>query len=142
MTAVRKSKVKSAPCPLDGIPYVIFKKCPILLCMTFSTAAGHSLQYHHNQDCSSESDCKTSSCTGSKVANQLPSHSFDILREEAISTILRNRWLSFMLSNGYLDRSVQKAFCLKHLAVLNITSNWQRFSKMLDRSTNHSLCVG
>ena len=36
------------------------------------------------------------------------------------TTILRNKWLSFMLSNGYLDRSVQKAFmpktpgCVEH----------------------------
>ena len=30
MTAVRKSKVKSAPCPLDGIPSVIFKS--VLYC--------------------------------------------------------------------------------------------------------------
>ena len=29
--AVRKSKSKSAPCPLDNVPYVVFKKCPALL---------------------------------------------------------------------------------------------------------------
>ena len=40
------------------------------------------------------------------------------------TTILKNRWLEFMLSNKYLDRSVQKAFmtatpgCLEHQSKL------------------------
>ena len=29
--AVKKTKSTSAPCPFDGIPYIIFKKCPALL---------------------------------------------------------------------------------------------------------------
>jgi hypothetical protein len=29
--AVRKSKTKSTPCPLDAIPYIVFKKCPALM---------------------------------------------------------------------------------------------------------------
>ena len=54
------------------------------------------------------------------------------------STILRNRWLDFMLSNGYLNRSIQKAFlpvtpgCTEHhLKLASVLAEARRKQKSL-----------
>ena len=120
---VRKSKARSAPCPLDGIPYLVFKKCPALVvalhdlfntCWTQSTVP---LQW------------KTASVKliGKQAAEDdptLPNNFRPIALTSCVgklfTTILCHRWLSFMLSNKYLDRRIQKAFmpqtprCIEH----------------------------
>ena len=110
---VRKSKARSAPCPLDGIPYLVFKKCPALVvalhdlfntCWTQSTVP---LQW------------KTASVKliGKQAAEDdptLPNNFRPITLTSCVgklfTTILCRQWLSFMLSNKYLHRGIQKAF--------------------------------
>ena len=121
--AVKKSKAKSVPCPLDGVPYIVFKKCPALLVALhdlFNTCWVQSIV---------PSQWKTASVKliAKQAAKQdptLPSNFRPIALTPCVgklfTTILRNRWLSFMLTNNYLDRSIQKAFmprspgCIEH----------------------------
>ena len=107
----------------DQIPYQVFKRCPSL------THALLSLF----QCCWSTSTIPTSwKLAGIKLIGK--SSALDDPREPSnfrpialtscvgklFTTILKNRWLEFMLSNKYLDRSVQKPFmtatpgCLEH----------------------------
>lgn len=80
--------------------------------MTFSTLAGHSLWFlliaavkligkaSAEQDPSSPTNFRAialTACVG-----------------KLFTTIFCNRWLSFMIDNGYLDQSVQKAFDHAH----------------------------
>ena len=110
--AVRKSKTKSAPCPLDGISYVVFKRCPALLTALFNLF----------NTCWAQSvvpvQWKIASVKllGKQAAGDdpsLPSNFRPIALTSCVgklfTTILRNRWLAFMVTNRYLDRSVQKA---------------------------------
>ena len=43
VAAVRKSKVKSAPCPLGDVPYIVLKKCPVLV----TALHDHMLEKQH-----------------------------------------------------------------------------------------------
>lgn len=121
--AVRKSKSNSAPCPLDGIPYIVFKKCPALV------TALHDLFNTCWMQSMVPAQWKTASVKliGKQTAEQdptLPTNFRPIALTSCVgklfTTIFRNRWLSFMLANKYLDRSVQKAFmpkipgCIEH----------------------------
>ena len=123
IAAISKSKAKSAPCPFDGVPYRVFKNCPALvvalqdlynLCWVQSTIPA---------------EWKTASMRliGKQTAKDdptLPTNFRPIALTSCVgklfTSILCNRWLSFMLSNNYLDRSIQKAFmpktpgCIEH----------------------------
>ena len=99
---VKKCKARSAPCPLDGIPYQVFKKCPALLVVLqdlFNTCWSMS---------SVPSQWKTASVKliGKQAAQDdptLPSNFRPIALTSCVgklfTTILGRRWLSFMLSN-------------------------------------------
>ena len=109
--AVKRSRSKSTPSPVDGILYALFKKCPALLvalhnifnfCWATSKVPsvwklatvliGKSLA---RSDPSSPSNFKPialTSCVG-----------------KLFSTIVRNRLPKYMLTNKYLDKSIQKA---------------------------------
>ena len=120
---VKKCKARSAPCPLDGIPYQVFKKCPALLVVLqdlFNICWSMS---------SVPSQWKTASVKliGKQAAQDdptLPSNFRPIALTSCVgklfTTILGRRWLSFMLSNKYLDKGIQKAFmprtpgCIEH----------------------------
>ena len=134
--AVKKTNLKatSAPCPFDGIPYIVFKRCPTLL------VALHDLFNICWSQSMVPAQWKTAAVKliGKAAAEQDPSSPTNF-RPIALTpcvgklftTILCNRWLSFMLANRYLDRSVQKAFmpttpgCIEH-HVPKTCSNPQR----------------
>ena len=133
---IKRSKSASSPSPFDQIPYQIFKRCPSLVpalvdlfncCWTtatippaWKTAAikliGKSAA---TEDASTPSNFRPialTSCTG-----------------KLFTTILKTRWLEHMLDNGYLNRSIQKAFmtatpgCTEHHSKLaNILSEAKR----------------
>ena len=111
--AVKKARSKSAPSPFDGMPYTIFKKCPSLL------QALHNL-FNLCWACSivpSAWKLAAVRLIGKSTAEadpSTPSNFRPIALTPCVgklfSTILRNRWLHYMLSNKYFDRSIQKAF--------------------------------
>ena len=110
---IKRSKSGSSPSPFDQIPYQIFKRCPSLVpalvdlfncCWTtatipsaWKTAAikliGKSAATEDATTPSNFRPIALTSCTG-----------------KLFTTILKNRWLEHMLDNGYLNRSIQKAF--------------------------------
>ena len=138
---IKRAKSASSPSPFDQIPYQIFKKCPSLApalvdlfncCWTtatipsaWKTAAikliGKSTAPEDATTPSNFRPIALTSCTG-----------------KLFTTILKNRWLEHMLDNGYLDRSIQKAFmratpgCTEHHSKLaTILSEARRKHKSL-----------
>ena len=114
--AIKKSKARSAPCPLNGIPYRVFKKCPVLV------AALHNLFSACWIQSTVPDQCKMASVKliGKPAAKDNPTSPTNF-RPIALTpcigklftSILCERWLSFMISKNYLDRRIQKAFIPK-----------------------------
>ena len=110
---IKKAHVKSAPSPLDQIPYLVFKKCPSLTTALMdlfnvcwqqgNVPRGWKQGVIHlipkataQEDPLSPSNFRPialTSCVG-----------------KLFTSLLKNRWLAFITANGYLDTSVQKAF--------------------------------
>ena len=107
---IKKVRVKSSPSPLDQIPYSVFKKCPSLtvaLVNLFNTCWDLGRGWKQGvirlipKAAASEDPLSPSnfhpialtSCVG-----------------KLFTSLLKNRWLSFITTNGYLDTSIQKAF--------------------------------
>ena len=111
--AIKKAKNLSAPSPFDAIPYSICKQCPSL------AVALHSLFNTCWTTSAVPKHWKTAviRLLAKGPAEEFPSEPSNFRpialtpsTGKLFSTILRNRWLDFMLSNGYLNRSIQKAF--------------------------------
>ena len=120
---VKKVKTRSSPCPLDQVPYSVFRHCPSLL---------QALLCLFNL-CWEQGSVPRSWKEGvvrliAKPAAEADPHNPANFRPIALTScvgkiytsILKNRWLGFMVSNGYLDTSTQKAFlpgvpgCVEH----------------------------
>ena len=114
--AIKRSKARSAPSPLDGVSYTVFKKCPALV------VALHDLFNACWVQSSVPDQWKMASVKliGKPAASDDPT-SLSNFRPIALTpcvgilftTILCKIWLSFMLYNKYLDRRIQKAFVPK-----------------------------
>ena len=111
--AVKKSRSKSSPSPVDGIPYLVFKKCPALL------VALHNIFNLRWTSSTVPSVWKLAAVRliakpSAKSDPSSPTNFRPIALTSSVgklfSTILRNRWLRYMLTNQYFDKSVQKAF--------------------------------
>ena len=113
MRIIKRMKAQSAPSPFDRIGYVIFKRCPSLLpalvqlfniCWAQSTIPG-------------EWKCAAIKLIPKGSASEDTTNPVNF-RPIALTpcigklftTLLRNRWLRYMISNKYLDPSLQKAF--------------------------------
>jgi len=123
MKAVKKTKSSSSPSPFDAIPYTIYKQCPSLALALqslfnacWSTASVPELWKMAAIKLIAKGSAKENPAEPSnfRPIALTPSTS------KLFSSILRDRWLSFMIANKYLDRSVQKAFmpvtpgCVEH----------------------------
>ena len=127
---IRKCKTSSSPSPLDQVPYKVFKRCPSLsyclkhlfnLCWISSSvpAAWKSAVI------------KLIGKSSASVDPTLPSNFRPIALTSCIgkiyTSILRDRWLAYMLENSYLDPSIQKGFmpatpgCIEHHSKLSTT---------------------
>ena len=110
---VHQSKATSAPSPLDQVGYIILKKCPSLQ---------RALLDLYNT-CWKESTAPTAWKIA--VIKLLPKAAAELdplnpanFRPIALTScvgkiftmILQHRWLQFMLTNKFMDRTIQKAF--------------------------------
>ena len=92
------------------VPRALPGVCLTLHCMYSSMKSFHT----HEREREREKERERES------TKQLPAHSSNTLHGKLFTTILCRRWLSFMLSNKYLDRGIQKAFmprtpgCIEH----------------------------
>ena len=113
LAAIKKSRSQSSPSPLDQVTYLVSKRCPCLVpvlvdlfncCWQEGTIPigwkqgvirliPKAAATESPQEPSNFRPIAMTSCVG-----------------KLFTTVLKNRWLSFMVSNGYLDTSVQKAF--------------------------------
>ena len=111
--AISKTRSQSSPSPVDQIPYLVFKRCPSLIpalldlfnsCWCAGIIPSHWKQgvirlipkataKEDPKDPSNFRPIALTSCVG-----------------KLFTTVLKNRWLTFMITNGYLDTVVQKAF--------------------------------
>ena len=140
---IKRMKAQSAPSPFDRIGYVIFKRCPSLLpalvqlfniCWAQSTIPG-------------EWKCAAIKLIPKGSASEdttNPANFRPIALTPCIgklfTTLLRNRSLRYMISNKYLDPSLQKAFMP---TVPGCTEHYLKLSSVLSEAhSNHkSLAV-
>ena len=125
--AIKRTKSSSTPSPFDKIPYQVFKKCPSLTdalqdlfqCCWSSSTVPASWKYAGIKLIG-----KTSALDNPSEPSNFRPIALTSCVGKLFTTVLKNRWLRYMLSNKYLDRSVQKAFmtatpgCLEHQSKL------------------------
>ena len=106
-SAIIKSSYSSSPCPIDQIPYSIVKKCPALVPALLEICGGvHPMSHLCGK--------RPQYLIPKKTAQVYPSNPVNF-RQIALtscvgklfSTIMKNRLLSYMLANGFLDRNIQ-----------------------------------
>jgi len=138
---IAKAKSKSCPSPVDQVPYIILKKCPSLKA---------ALLHIFNRCWSLQKVPKAWKVgvirlLGKKKAEEDPSQpgnfrpiALTSCIGKVFTSLLKQRWASYMLANKYLDASVQKAFtdgvpgCTEHhLKLLSIINEARRKHKSL-----------
>ena len=115
--------MKSSPSPLDQISYKIIHKCPSLwpaLLHLFNDC----WEQHRVPQSWKQGVIHLIPKSAAEGASHIPSNFRPIALNSCVgklfTTILKNRWLRFMVSNNFLDTSTQKAFlpgvpgCLEH----------------------------
>ena len=110
---IKRMKPQSAPSPFDRIGYVIFKKCPSLLpvlVQLFNICWSQSI-IPSEWKCAAIKLIPKGSATedATNPANFRPIALTPCIGK-LFTTLLRNRWLRYMVFNKYLDPSLQKAF--------------------------------
>ena len=135
---LRKVRAQSAPSPLDQIRYRVLKHCPSLLsalldlfqfCWSMHTIPSgwkegvihlipKASARENPRDPGNFRPIALTSCVG-----------------KLFTSLLKNRWLRFMTSNGYLDTSLQKAFIP---GVPGCLEQYEKLSAMIkDAHTKH-----
>ena len=138
---IAKTRSNSSPSPLDQVPYTVLKKCPSLM---------PALLHLYNtcwltQTAPQAWKVGTIHLLGKSKAAQDPSQPSNFRPialtsciGKVFSSLLKQRWLSYMLDNHYLNTSVQKAFvdgipgCTEHhVKLLSIINEARRKHKSL-----------
>ena len=120
---IRKSRSGSAPCPFDQVSYKIFKKCPSVIDALLNIF-NHCLYQASIPNIWKVGVTRLLGKPAAKVDPKNPSNFRPITLTpctgKLFTSILKERLLSYMKSNSYLDTSIQKAFvnnvpgCLEH----------------------------
>ena len=110
---IRKVRGGSTPSPLDQVPYLVFQKCPSLhralgdlfnMCWRLGKVPIGWKQ----------GVIRLIPKAAAKEDPATPSNFRPIALTSCVgklfTSVMKNRWLTFMTSNGYLDTSIQKAF--------------------------------
>ena len=140
---IARSKTSSTPSPLDQIPYIVLKKCPSLM-----PALLHLFNKCWSSKCVPQAwKVGVTRLLGKKKAEAdpcQPSNFRPIALTSCIgkvfTSVLKQRWMKYMLDNRYLNTTVQKAFvdgvprCTQHHLKLLSTINEAR-------RKHKSLCV-
>ena len=113
MRIIRKMKSRSAPSPFDRIGYVIFKKCPALtpvVVYLFNICWMESTIPYHWKTAAIKLIAKGPAGEDVTTPGNFRPIALTPCIGKIFTTLLRNRWLKYMLVNNYLDSSLQKAF--------------------------------
>ena len=125
---IKRVRVRSSPSPLDQVTYKVIRRCPslwpALLHLYNMCWEQHRVPLIWKQGVI----CLIPK-SAAKEASHIPSNFRPIALTSCVgklfSTILKTRWLHYMVSNNFLDTSVQKAFlpgvpgCLEHYKKLS-----------------------
>ena len=110
---ITKSRGRSSPSPLDQVPYLVFKHCPSLttaLVDLFNSCWQEGVVPRGWK----QGVIRLIPKASAKEAPDTPTNFRPIALTSCVgklfTTVLKNRWLTFMTLNGYLDTSIQKAF--------------------------------
>ena len=124
----RRSRNGSTPCPYDQISYKILKKCPSVV-EALLNIFNHCLYRSSVPDSWKAAVVILLGKPAAKNDARNPSNFRPIALTPCIgklfTAILKNRLLSYVASNGYLDTSIQKAFvssmpgCFEHQVKLS-----------------------
>ena len=110
---IRRSRSSSSPSPLDLISYNVLKHCPSLLPALLdlynSCWATSSIPQTWKDGVIRLIPKEAAKEKPTEPGNFRPIALTSCIGK-VFSSILKRRWLSFMVVNGYMDRNVQKAF--------------------------------
>lgn len=110
---MKKARSRSAASPLDGISYKIIKRClsllPALSSLFSACWESAFVPLAWKQAVIRLIPKASASACSSDPANFRPIALTSCIGK-LFTSILRNRWLSFMLKNRYMDTNIQKAF--------------------------------
>ncbi len=110
---IRRSKSKSSPSPIDRIPYQIFKHCPTLV-TALADLYNTSWSVAAIPEAWKQGVIRLIPKSSAAASPDDPGNFRPIALTSCIgkvyTTVLKNRWLSYMITNGYMDTCVQKAF--------------------------------
>ena len=130
--AIKRMKSASAPSPFDMIGYVVFKKCPALipaLIDLFNLCWDHSYVPHQWKTAAIKLIAKGPAAEDAANPANFRPIALTPCIGKIFTTLLRNRWLKFMLLNQYFDPSLQTAFlpttpgCTEHQLKLSSIPN-------------------
>ena len=141
--AIIKTKSASAPSPFDRIGYLIFKKFPaLLLALTdlFNACWLQSTVPQLWKWAAIKLIGKSSATTDATKPNNFRPIALTPCIGKIFTTLLRNRWLTYMMTNKYINPSLQKAFMP---TVPGCTEHHLKLSAILDeaRKRHKVLCV-
>ena len=110
---IKKTRSRSAASPLDGINYKIFKSCPSLL-PALSSLFNACWESATVPIAWKQAVVRLIPKSSASACNSDPANFRPIALTSCIgklfTSILKNRWLSFILANQYMDTNIQKAF--------------------------------
>ena len=110
---IKRTKPASTPSPFDRVGYNIFKKCPALipaLVDIFNFCWTHSFIPVQWKTAAVKLIAKGPAADDATNPANFRPIALTPCIGKIFTTLLRNRWLTYMLLNGYLDPSLQKAF--------------------------------
>ena len=125
---LRRARSSSSPSPIDRVSYQILKRCPSLLSAlvdlynTCWDSAAVPLAWKQGVISLIPKEAATSN--PSEPSNFRPIALTSCVGK-VFTSILRNRWLNYMVANHFLDTNIQKAF------VKNIPGCTEQYSKLL-----------
>lgn len=126
---IRKAKAKSSPSQFDRVSYAIFKRCPsLLVALTdlYNTCWSSSSVPRAWKAAAIKLIAKSSAKDDPSQPSNYEPIALTSCVGKIFTSILRTRWLDFMVSNGYLDSSLQKGFmpntpgCIEHCKLARI----------------------
>ena len=111
--AIKHSKSSSTPSPFDQVSYLIFKGCPALqtaLLDLFNTCWSQSVIPTQWKMAAIKLIAKPSAMDKPTSPSSFRPTALTSCIGKLFSTILRNRWIDYMIDNRFLDHSIQKVF--------------------------------
>ena len=125
---IKRSKSSSSPSPIDRVSYKIFKRCPALLpaLVDLYNACWQSqaVPLAWKQGVIKLIPKQSAADNPAEPSNFRPI-ALTSCMGKVFTSILKDRWLHYMISNQYLDTNTQKAF------VKNIPGCTEQYHKLL-----------